>query len=72
MNRDDANKWLIVEKAKREIIDMVAGRAEFYRSINNNDFAEVLMAQIGCVKASLRDAGPLLERIKNGSEPIED
>lgn len=72
MYKDDADKWLIIEKAKREIIDMVAGRAAFYRSISNHNFAEILMAQIGCVEASLRDMTPLIERIKNGKEPIED
>ncbi len=72
MNRDDADSWLIVEKAKREVIQMVEERADFYRSINLDYLADALMAQIGCVKASLMDALPLLERIKNGSEPIED
>lgn len=72
MNRDDADSWLIVEKAKREVIQMVEERADFYRYINLDYLADALMAQIGCVKASLMAALPLLERIKNGSEPIED
>lgn len=72
MDKADADRWLIVEKAKREIIGMVAERAAFYRYINNHDFAEVLMAQIGCVEASLGGITPLIERIKNGKEPIEN
>jgi len=72
MNRDDADRWLIVEKAKREVIQMVEERADFYRYINLDYLADALMAQIGDVQLSLSQAMPLIERIKNGSEPIED
>lgn len=72
MNRDDADSWLIVEKAKREVIQMVEERADFYRYINLDYLADALMAQIGDVKMTLSQLMPLVERIKNGSEPIED